>query len=169
MATIRLEGDKELIRAFTALDQRAAKAIGRKAARAGGAPLVKRVKENLRSVLSSESRSVRLNKAERRDLGDKQPLLQSIKMRIRVRGGEASASVSTAPHGHLMEFGTNERFYYPKVFGSRLLGRITRGAHNTGKMPARPFARPAFDSMQDQTASAIEAKMWEGIQAEWSK
>lgn len=46
---------------------------------------------------------------------------------------------STAPHAHLVEFGTGPRAYKTKD------GNL----HNTGQMPANPFARTAWESTKE--------------------
>lgn len=53
---------------------------------------------------------------------------------------------STAPHGHLYEYGTVPRIVLPLRAKALLLpdGRFVRGVIQAGRMPARPFMGPAI-------------------------
>ncbi|MGX7896891.1 HK97-gp10 family putative phage morphogenesis protein [Tsuneonella sp. HG222] len=70
-------------------------------------------------------------------------------MRSARRGGESDGTRvfmligSNAPHAHLVEFGTGERFW--KSSGK-----------STGVMPAEPFVLPAFLARKDQVLTAMK-------------
>lgn len=69
---------------------------------------------------------------------------------------------STAPHSHLVEFGTAPRITY-RQSGTKALklkdGRYIRGDIYSGRMPKRPFMRPAIMMHRDE----IERDMKEAI------
>lgn len=68
---------------------------------------------------------------------------------------------SRAPHGHLVEFGTNKRFVYSPNMGgkhARLMpdGRFVKGLTSAGSMPSRPFMRPAIEQERPKINAAME-------------
>lgn len=56
---------------------------------------------------------------------------------------------STAPHSHLVEFGTVERFH--------------KSGKSTGTMPMQPFIRPAFDAKKGVVVAAIKRELTDEI------
>jgi HK97 gp10 family phage protein len=67
-----------------------------------------------------------------------------------------------APHAHLVEFGTAER--YPKkktVLYDKSTGQFF-GTH-VGPMPAHPFFRPAWDDNKDRIEKQIIDQIWNAI------
>lgn len=80
-----------------------------------------------------------------------------------------------APHAHLIEFGTKERFRGDKVFfkqirslrragvSERTLQRTieaNKDLHSTGVGPMRPFMRPAFDRNAAEVDNGISQKVF---------
>jgi hypothetical protein len=51
----------------------------------------------------------------------------------------------TAPHAHLVEYGTVERFH--------------KGGKSVGVMPANPFVRPAWDASSGQALATIRTTL----------
>lgn len=67
---------------------------------------------------------------------------------------------STAPHSHLVEFGTDIRIVAPKYRKAlKINGGFVRGDIYSGKMPKAPFMRPAIE----QTRPEIEREVEEAI------
>lgn len=78
-----------------------------------------------------------------------------------------------APHAHLVEEGTTERFRKKRKRRSQtgLVGRgkgIKKGA-STGKMPAFHPVRDAFLSKGDEAVRIAERELWKGIEKEAAK
>ena len=70
---------------------------------------------------------------------------------------------STAPHSHIVEFGTAERIVAPRTKKAMTInGSFVRGDIYNGKMPAKPFMRPAIE----QERPNIEAKIEEAVKGE---
>lgn len=79
--------------------------------------------------------------------------------------GASGTIKSTAPHSHLVEFGTGPRITYnnPKKSHKRAMiinGGFVRGMIANGRMPKRPFMRPAVESerpkIEEDVRRAIE-------------
>ena len=63
---------------------------------------------------------------------------------------------ATAPHSHLVEFGTRERVTAPlRKKALKIAEGFVRGFTFTGKMPKKPFLRPAMEKER----TAIEANI----------
>lgn len=87
-------------------------------------------------------------------------LKAGIKMEIKGSYGEVK---STAPHSHIVEFGTGPRITAPRRKKALLInGNFVRGDIYNGKMPAKPFMRPAIE----QERPSIEAKIEEAVKGE---
>lgn len=75
--------------------------------------------------------------------------------------GVSGMVMSRAPHSHLVEFGTEPRITYRQVkkgtkHAMRLPdGRFVKGDIYNGRMPKKPFMRPAYMTERDN----IEAQM----------
>ena len=70
---------------------------------------------------------------------------------------------STAPHSHIVEFGTGPRITAPRRKKALLInGNFVRGDIYNGKMPEAPFMRPAIE----QERPNIEAEVEEAIKGE---
>jgi HK97 gp10 family phage protein len=65
---------------------------------------------------------------------------------------------STAPHSRLVEFGTGERITYNKAGKKAMVinGRFVRGDIYNGKMPAKPFMRPAAEAEKPKIEESIK-------------
>lgn len=96
---------------------------------------------------------------------DKRP--GALKRAIKVFSEKGSKDVSRlrvgvdykiAPHAHLVEFGTGER---KQGTSSRKNRTIIKkwGGRRTGKMPAFPFMRPAFESTKERVLQAFVEKI----------
>ena len=68
---------------------------------------------------------------------------------------------ATAPHSHLVEFGTRERVTAPlRKKALKIAEGFVRGFTFTGKMPKKPFLRPAMEKER----AAIEANIERAVQ-----
>lgn len=65
------------------------------------------------------------------------------------RGRKVMFVGSTAPHAHLVEFGTGPRFH--------------KSGRYVGIMPADPFLRPAWDANKDQVLATLATAIREEI------
>ncbi|EHG22289.1 HK97 gp10 family phage protein [Selenomonas infelix ATCC 43532] len=64
---------------------------------------------------------------------------------------------ATAPHSHLVEFGTRERVTAPIRKKALKIGEgFVRGWTFTGKMPKKPFMRPAIEKERPNIEARIE-------------
>ena len=72
---------------------------------------------------------------------------------------------SNWPSAHLVEFGTGPRV--AKIRRSRVLvsqsGQVFGTSVDAGNMPAMPFLRPAFESLQQQVLKKFGEEMWKNI------
>ena len=85
-------------------------------------------------------------------------LRAGIKMSITTTGTKAGGNVrSTAPHGHLVEFGTKPRLVQSRPGKSAMVinGSIRRGPWMAGAMPKKPFMRPAIEQERPKIEEAI--------------
>lgn len=66
-----------------------------------------------------------------------------------------------APHSHLVEFGTMERITAPtkKKLALKINESFVRGWIFTGKMPKKPFMRPAIEKERARLEASIERAM----------
>jgi len=65
---------------------------------------------------------------------------------------------SSAPHGHLFEFGTNERFVYPTRRKALKMsdGRYAKGTVYAGRIRPKPFMRPAIEQERPKIESEVK-------------
>ena len=64
---------------------------------------------------------------------------------------------ATAPHSHLVEFGTRERVTAPlRKKALKIADGFVRGFTFTGKMPKKPFMRPAIEKERPNIEAQIE-------------
>lgn len=64
---------------------------------------------------------------------------------------------ATAPHAHLIEFGTRERVTAPIRKKALKIGEgFVRGWTFTGKIPKKPFMRPAIEKERPKIETSIE-------------
>ena len=65
---------------------------------------------------------------------------------------------STANHSHLVEFGSTERIVYNRKNKQAMVinGEFVRGDIYNGKMPAKPFMKPAIESEKPKIEESIK-------------
>ncbi|WP_196602160.1 HK97-gp10 family putative phage morphogenesis protein [Pectinatus frisingensis] len=85
-------------------------------------------------------------------------LKKGIKMETNTNYSYASGIVkSTAPHSHLVEFGTRRRIVYPVRRKAMVInGHFVKGYVNNGAMPKKPFLRPAIDKERPGIEESIK-------------
>jgi HK97 gp10 family phage protein len=66
---------------------------------------------------------------------------------------------ASAPHAHLVEFGTAERFPKKGPFAARISPTQVVMVDHMGRMPANPFLRNAWDSMRGRVLKIFAAQM----------
>lgn len=69
---------------------------------------------------------------------------------------------STAPHAHLLEFGTKERWHKKKV--KTLLGSKWVETEYTGRVTPRPFLRNAWDASKHEIIPIFAAEMKKNLE-----
>jgi HK97 gp10 family phage protein len=142
-----VQGDKHLMQAFTHIAVQARRRVAR-AAVMKGARLV-------RKETASQARSKRLYFTGN--------LYEGLKARNAIKFTRtADAFIATvgaawwhAPHSHLVEKGSKDR--------------TRKSGGSTGRMPAQPFAEPAWDASRKRAARVILSTMWDGILKEVDK
>lgn len=74
------------------------------------------------------------------------------------RTGAYGVVKSTSQHSHLVEFGTGERITYnsKNKQALKINGSFVRGDIYNGKMPAKPFMRPAVESEKPKIEENIK-------------
>jgi len=99
---------------------------------------------------------------------DEGDLQKSIMISTKVRGRRVRAKTgaivfvgSTAPHAHLVEFGTVERFKKSKNAFSRA---YNTGGASTGKMPANPFFTHAWDRTKKIAYNILKVELWSELE-----
>jgi len=99
---------------------------------------------------------------------DEGDLQKSIMISTRVKGRRVKAKTgaivfvgSTAPHAHLVEFGTVERFKKSKNVFSRAYGS---GGSSTGKMPANPFFTQVWDRTKMIAYNILKIELWNELE-----
>ena len=102
-------------------------------------------------------------------------------LKIKVKWGRkkkyalVGADYDIAPHQHLVEFGTVERFRSKTQAGRGrgFLAKLARALFlrggSTGRMPATPFMRPAFDYKKRTAARILIQRLVTGIRRESNK
>lgn len=124
-----ISGAKELEKALKQLPKSTSKSVLRTALRNAAKPTVNMAKAtapvgptgNLRSSITAKTSLSKSQKKRRQKVGDVEMFIGP-----------------TAPHGHLLEFGTV-------------------------KMAPRPFMRPAWDSTKQEVLDSIEKELWQAI------
>ena len=107
-------------------------------------------------------------------------LSESIRIAPTIKAGQMAQSLekpgkgrkvmfvgSTAPHAHLVEFGTVERFLakaYIRTKNKRgRMKSIKIDGRSTGIMPPDPFLRPAWDANKDEVLATLATAIREEI------
>lgn len=144
---ITIKGDEALIRSLNSLDRAVQKKIVRKALRAAAVPIKKQMRSNIRRMVGKVTGNLR----------------KTLVTKARSGNGYAwlvvGPNYNIAPHQHLIEHGTVERFRHSKQTRNvtrwrRLVNWLTgrrRGA--TGRVKAVHYAALAYDA---QALRAVE-------------
>jgi HK97 gp10 family phage protein len=143
MADENIIGGAELARMLSTLPAKIEKNIMRSALRAGGA-VIRTEAKTTAPVLSGA-------------------LKKSIRISARAKGGEIRVSVKmggkTAPHAHLVEFGTRAHKIAPSAAGAlAIAGTVVGGVDHPGAKP-HPFFRAAFDAKATDAIAAVAAQI----------
>ena len=73
------------------------------------------------------------------------------------QSGSYGVIKSTSPHSHIVEFGTAERITYTKNKQAlKINGSFVKGDIYNGKMPKKPFMRPAVEAERPKIEENIK-------------
>ena len=116
--------------------------------------------KKIRKVIADGTKDVRDKAVELAPKGPSGRLRKGIKSSL-INGEKEGIVTSTAPHSALVEFGSNVRVTLPrrkKALKFAWKGRTVwaRGALNTGKMPRKPFLKPAAEKVWPKIVRSME-------------
>jgi len=144
VAEMDISGDKKLRRALRILPNRVEKKIVKKAVRAGARRMMKQIRTNIRKVTERHTGNLRKS---------------TIKRESSYPSGVFCITVGpehkTAPHQHLIEFGTEER--------------ETRTGASRGRGPELPFGEPAQEEVGGECQRVIQEALLSGTLEEAAK
>lgn len=141
---VRIDGIRELEAALADLGKATGKNVLRRVARKMLAPLEADAKA-----------SVATSSTDTGALGESIGITSRLKRGQRTKGeGRSSIEMHVGtgvPHGHLVEFGTGERFQ--------------KNGKSVGASPAEPFMRPAWDAHKGDMPEEFGRLVWPEIEA----
>lgn len=144
---VSVDGEKELIALFSELP----KSVTDQAIKAAGKKALQPVAAMAKSIVESQS-------TDEGDLANSIIVSPKLSKRQRSRYVEkglsavfAGPSGKGAAHGHLVEFGTRERF--------------TKKGASRGVGPSEPFMRPAWDALQMRVLQTMREELWGTLKA----
>lgn len=129
----------------------------------------KRSKKIQRAAFRKAAKFIQEAAKRKAPLGPTGNLRDSIKVSVRTKQkgrimwAEVWIDARIAPHAHIVERGTVERFHKSRGWGSGKRGRYT------GRMPAKPFLRPAFDQNRELALSVYTRAFREALEKDAKK
>jgi len=141
---VKVIGDQQLLRKLGSMKRRAKTTIQRKGVRAGSTPIVKAFKG-----AAPVGATKRLRRAQTRKFKTYANTGTSIAV--------VGADYSIAPHHHLVELGSAERF--------RKSFKNAPGRGYTGKMPAARVFEKAFEQTKHEASHALEETIRREVEA----
>jgi HK97 gp10 family phage protein len=132
---VRIEGDKELLAALQKLSRALSEKVQVKAIRKGAFPI---------------KREMKARAPEKSELLKKSIIIRKASKRVSRDAAVGIGPSKDAPHGHLVEFGTEPRRH--------------KSGKSTGQMPAHPFMRTAFDAKKDEAQERMGKAIWAEIE-----
>lgn len=116
--------------------------------------------KKIRKVIADGTKDVRDKAMELAPKGPTGRLRKGVKSTL-VNGEREGIVTSTAPHSALVEYGSNLRVTLPrrkKVLKFTWKGKTVwaRGAIGTGRMPKKPFLKPAADKVWPKIVKSME-------------
>ena len=137
----RIDGLRELESALKQLPRSMSKTVVRNALKKAGEPIRAAGEANAPVAAGGLKESIQLsttlNRNQRRG-------------RWRLKEGAEVFIGSTSPLGHLVEFGTAERY--------------RKSGASTGVMPAQPFLTQAWDATKDEALDILKIELWRQLQ-----
>ncbi|MFV1620469.1 hypothetical protein [Phaeobacter sp. JH20_26] len=138
---MKIEGAGDIERALGALARGTAKGVTRRAMKRALQP-VARAAEGSPFVIAVTSKLARDQKGwARRDQG---------RSKIAMYVGPVQQDGSHAPHAHLIEFGTGDRYHESGKY--------------VGAVVADPFMRPAWDANRERVLEILKRETWAEIE-----
>ncbi|AUR04248.1 phage protein, HK97 gp10 family [Phaeobacter inhibens] len=138
---MKIEGAGDIERALGALARGTAKGVTRRAMKKALQP-VARAAEGSPFVIAVTSKLARGQKGRaRRDQG---------RSKIAMYVGPVQQDGSHAPHAHLIEFGTGDRYHESGKY--------------VGAVMADPFMRPAWDANRERVLEILKREIWAEIE-----
>lgn len=148
--SVRVEGLAELEREMEALSQRMGRAALRRAMKKAAEPLVEAARaaapRDRGGLAASVGMGGRLNRNQARQ---HRKAFADDRASIELFVGASYAKGRGGRHAHLVEFGTGNRFQ--------------RNGRFVGRMPARPWLRPAWDANRDRLLADLRRHLWEEV------
>ncbi|AUQ71036.1 HK97-gp10 family putative phage morphogenesis protein [Phaeobacter inhibens] len=138
---MKIEGAGDIERALGALARGTAKGVTRRAMKKALQP-VARAAEGSPFVIAVTSKLAPRQKGRaRRDQG---------RSKIAMYVGPVQQDGSHAPHAHLIEFGTGDRYH--------------KSGKYVGAVMADPFMRPAWDANRERVLEILKREIWAEIE-----
>ncbi len=141
----KMEGAGDIERALAELARGTAKGTMRRAMKKTLKPVAKAA-EGLSSGNFKVAVTSKLAASQRRDAR-----MDRGRSKVVLYVGPVMPDGDTAPHAHLYEFGTVQRFH-------------KKTGKSVGAMPARPFMRPAWDAHQATMLETLKREAWKEIE-----
>ena len=143
--SFKIEGMKELDKMLKELPKSTRKTVVRNSLKKAAKPIADAYKRNIPQS----------GRATGKTLADRVEITSKLKPSQRSFGPRDRTMVemfvgSSAPHAHLVEFGTGPRY-------QKETGRYT------GSMPPNPYLRNAFDATRRQALEILRDEMWKNI------
>ena len=151
---IGIDGEKELLRKLKKL--RIPKSEQVKAMR----PAANLIKNKAKSLVPRRSGALRRAITTKVLRGE--PAAISVFPKYRKKTSK-TGNVTSGYHAHLVEFGTSDRKIPIRKRWITKLGGKTILVKRTGRMPAKPFMRPAFQQMAEPAQRLLLARLWKLI------
>ena len=118
-----------------------------------------KTKEAIKSAISAGVDAIRDRAIRAAPAGATGNLKAGIKAEMS-KYGASGVIKSTSPHSHIVEFGTGPRITMNRLNSHKkalvINGSFVKGMINNGKMPAKPFMRPAVEAEKPKIEESIK-------------
>ena len=118
-----------------------------------------KTKEAIRAAISAGVDAIRDRAIRAAPAGPTGNLKAGIKSEMS-KSGSSGVIKSTSPHSHIVEFGTGPRITMNRLNSRKkalvINGSFVKGMIANGKMPAKPFMRPAVEAEKPNIEESIK-------------